>query len=154
MPFLVASKKTNVTEINWKSTHMVMSGSMPLIPTKMTIKSIRSQNTFNIAIPVNGQNSTKMKAHDYNKSYSAATKSLRLIFIKLIVTGNCDLDKDDPMVEEVKILVSMANCCFNGAKTAAGISLIGEHFLEWLYLTSSAGDKLFGGIQENQYHRN
>ena len=70
-----------------------------------------------------------MKAHYQNKPYSAANKSLKLIIVKLIVTGELmvDLDRDDPMVEAVEILMSMANYCFNGVETAAG-------------------DKLFGGV--------
>ena len=54
------------------------------------------------------------------------------------------------MVEAVEILMSMANCSFNGGKKAAGISLTGEHFLELPCLACSAGDKLFGDIEENQ----
>ena len=56
------------------------------------------------------------------------------------------LDRDDPMVEAVEIPMSMANCCFNGVKMAAGTSLVGEDFLEQPGLACTVCDKLFGGI--------
>ncbi len=90
--------------------------------TKMTIISLSSQNTFNILLPVN-----KMLAHYHNKSYSTATKSFILSFVKLIVTGELmvDLDRDDPMVKAVDIPMSMANYCFIGVDMAAGDKLFG-----------------------------
>ncbi len=76
---------------------------------------------------------TEMMEYYHNKTYSTATKSLKLMFFKLIVTRELmiDLDRDDPTVEEVEIHMSVANCCFNDLKKAAGTSLTGEYFLEW-----------------------
>ncbi len=73
-----------------------------------------------------------MYAHYHNKSYSAATKSLKFIFVKLIVTGELmvDLDRDDPMMDAIEITMTMANCSLNDVEIAAGTSLMGEHLVE------------------------
>ena len=91
---------------------------------------------------------TETYEHYHNKSYSTATKSLKLIIVKLIVPGELmvDLDRDEPMVEAAEIHMSMANCCFNSVKMAAETSLMGGHSLEQPCLACTVGDKLFGGI--------
>ena len=73
-----------------------------------------------------------MYPYHHNKLYAAATKSLKLILVKLMVTGELmeDLDRGELMVEEVEIPMSMANCCFNGVEMAAVTSLMGEDFLK------------------------
>ncbi len=57
-----------------------------------------------------------------------------------------DLNKDEPMLEAVKIPMSMVNCCFNDVDMPAGTSLPGENFLAWPCFVYTACDKLFGDI--------
>ncbi len=93
--------------------------------TKLTITSLRSHFQSHHFVQWNVGTLS-------NKSYSAATKSLKLSLVKLMVTGKLieDFDSNEPMVEAVEIAMTIANCCFNSVEMAARTSLMGEDFLE------------------------
>jgi hypothetical protein len=64
-------------------------------------------------------------------SSSAATISLKLIFVKLIVPGDprVDLERVDPIVDAVDTATSMLSVFFKGVETLALTSFMGVDLL-------------------------